>query len=530
MKNTTFGEDTVKLGIVVEVTAASISIQLDDSPDDEIRVRLARHSRIGSTIKIPVEGRSIFATVSSVASNAAGATILSADFLGELSSASFSRGVKFFPMPGAEVFAASENDQEEIFAPTGGDSLRIGTVFPTSSTIAALRAENLLSRHFAILGSTGTGKSTTLALVIHRLVELCPGAHVVILDPHNEYAEAFATNGVHVSTENLALPYWIMNFEEHVQIFVGRDVEGREEDVDILRRTLLAARKRSHTGMGSSKMTVDTPVPYKLSDLLSLIDGEMGKLDKAEEVTPFMRLKNRIDELRNDQHYAFMFSGLLVQDSLRALVSRLLRFPVDDRPVTTLDLSGVPSEIVDVVVSLFSRIVFDFALWSHKESGSTPILLVCEEAHRYVPNAQLDTNVQSARKTLERIAKEGRKYGVSLGLVSQRPSDLSEAVLSQCGTILSMRMNNERDRKFVSASMPEGAGSFLAALPTLQNRECIVAGEGVGCPLRVRLDYLEEHKRPASDDPEFTQTWKTDVISTDMLVDDTIAHWRRGSK
>ena len=162
------------------------------------------------------------------------------------------------------------------------------------------------------------------------------------------------------------------------------------------------------------------------------------------------------------------------------------------------------------------------------DSGDKTLLLVCEEAHRYVPNAAIETRIQSARKTLERISKEGRKYGVSLGLVSQRPSDLSEAVLSQCGTIVSMRMNNEKDRHFVSSAMPEGSKGFLAALPSLQNRECIVAGEGASCPIRVKLDYLEAHLRPASDDPSFISSWSRDTASAGDLVKQTVNTWRHG--
>ncbi|MEX0300616.1 MAG: ATP-binding protein, partial [Kordiimonas sp.] len=392
----------------------------------------------------------------------------------------------------------------------------------------SLKTEPLLSRHFAILGSTGTGKSSSVALLLHRLVEQHPNAHVVILDPHNEYERAFSGNGIHVSVDNLALPYWLMNFEEHVELLIGHKTEGFEAERDILKRCLFEARKKSGPTYSLKRLTVDTPIPYKLTDLIHSIDSELGRFDKAEDTRPFLKLKSKIEELRNDRRFAFMFSGMMVQDTLTDIVSQLLRFPVENRPISTLDLSGIPSDIVDVVVSLLSRLVFDFAMWSKRHTGATPILLVCEEAHRYVPNAALDTKIQSARKSLERIAKEGRKYGVSLGLVSQRPSDLSEAVLSQCGTIISMRLNNGRDQQFVKESMPDGAEDFLSSLPTLQNRECIVAGEGAICPMRVDLDFLDEHKRPASDDPNFGHAWRQDIDCLNNLVNHTIDNWRRG--
>jgi len=486
--------------------------------------------RIGSLLKIPVDESYIFGSVRTIEQCPTATHTFSVliDLLGELSPAGFSRGVKLFPLPGSPVLRTSAADLEVVFAPKADDTVRIGKVFQTTKVPAAVKAEALLSKHFAVLGSTGTGKSSTVALMIHRLVEKYPNAHVVMLDPHNEYASAFSSNGVHISTNDLALPYWLMNFEEHVEIFVGRNTTGREAEVDILKRSLFVARKKSGSNYALTRLTVDTPIPYKLTDLVQAIDDELGRLDKAEHSRPFLKLRNKIEELRNDRRFAFMFSGMMVQDTLAGLVSRLLRFPVEGRPISTLDLSGVPSDIVDVVVSLLSRLVFDFAMWSRRHAGATPILLVCEEAHRYVPHADLDSRVQSARKSLERIAKEGRKYGVSLGLVSQRPSDLSEAVLSQCGTILSMRLNNGKDRKFVGDTMPDGAENFLSALPTLQNRECIVAGEGVTCPMRVQLDFLDEHRRPASDDPHFSHAWRQDIDCLNDLVNDTIDNWRHG--
>ena len=517
------------VGHVTDVTPATLSVSVEKS----ILLKNQGNSnlfRLGTLLKIPVADSFIFGTIRSIEQNPATnhTFILLLDLLGELSASGFSRGVKLFPLPESPVLQASTLDLEVVFAPEADDTVRIGTVFPTDNVTAAIKAESLLSKHFAVLGSTGTGKSSTVALIIHRLVEKYPSAHVVILDPHNEYESAFSTNGVHISTEDLALPYWLMNFEEHVEIFVGRNISGREAEVDILKRCLFAARKKSSAAFSLLRLTVDTPIPYKLTDLIVAIDDELGRLDKAEQSRPFLKLRNKIEELRNDRRFAFMFSGMMVQDTLTDLVSKLLRFPVEGRPISTLDLSGVPADIVDVVVSLLSRLVFDFAMWSRRHAGATPILLVCEEAHRYVPHAGLDTRVQSARKSLERIAKEGRKYGVSLGLVSQRPSDLSEAVLSQCGTILSMRLNNGKDRKFVSDTMPDGAESFLSALPILQNRECIVAGEGAACPMRVQLDFLDEHRRPASADPHFSHAWRQDIDCLNDLVNDTIDNWRRG--
>jgi DNA helicase HerA-like ATPase len=245
-------------------------------------------------------------------------------------------------------------------------------------------------------------------------------------------------------------------------------------------------------------------------------------MDRAGDTSPYLRLKNKIDEVRADPRYGFMFSGMLVGDTMAAFVQRIFRLPGDGRPISIIDVSGVPNEITSVVVAVLARMVFDFAIWSRGEP-QRPILLVCEEAHRYVPADPAARG--SVARILGRVAKEGRKYGVALGLVTQRPSDLSDGVLSQCGTIIAMRLNNDRDQAFVRAAMPEGARGFLDALPALRNREAIVCGEGVAIPIRVAFDTLEEGRRPASDDPVFSALWR-ESGGEESMVARTVQRWR----
>jgi hypothetical protein len=318
-----------------------------------------------------------------------------------------------------------------------------------------------------------------------------------------------------------------MNFEEHCEVFLTSHGAERQLDSDILAKCLLQARAKSRVAQGLTKLTVDSPVPYLISDLLAGIQAAMGKLDRAGEVAPYMRLKTKIEETKNDPRYSFMFSGMLVSDTMADFLAKIFRLPGGGKPISIVDLSGVPSDIVQVVVATLSRMVFDFALWSRREP-QRPVLLVCEEAHRYVPSDRIDTGA-SVRKILERIAKEGRKYGVSLGLITQRPSDLAEGVLSQCGTIIAMRLNNERDQTFVRNAMPEGAKGFLDSIPALRNRECIICGEGVSIPIRVRLDDLEPEKRPASDDPVFSALWNS-VGDEAGILERTIHRWRSQGK
>ena len=240
-----------------------------------------------------------------------------------------------------------------------------------------------------------------------------------------------------------------------------------------------------------------------------------------------MRVKTKIEEIKSDPRYTFMFSGMMVADTMGSFLSRIFRLPGEGKPISIIDVSGVPSDITSVVVAVLSRMVFDYAIWSRNEP-QRPILLVCEEAHRYVPSER-NAHKSSVGKILGRIAKEGRKYGVSLGLITQRPSDLAEGVLSQCGTIIAMRLNNERDQAFVKAAMPEGARGFLDTIPALRNRECIVCGEGVSIPIRVAMDDLEANKCPASSDPVFSQLWQ-EAGGEDEIITRVIKRWRSQGK
>jgi DNA helicase HerA-like ATPase len=381
----------------------------------------------------------------------------------------------------------------------------------------------MLGKHFALLGSTGTGKSTSAALIMHRICDMAPEGHIVMIDPHGEYSAAFKGYGELFNVDNLAMPYWLMNFEEHCEVMLTSQGSDRQADADILAKCLLHARSKNRAAEGLTKLTVDSPIPYTLTDLSNAIQNEMGVLNKATDTAPYMRLKTKIDELKADPRYSFMFSGMLVADSMSTFISKIFRLPAKGKPISIVDVSGVPSDITSVVVAVLARLVFDYAIWSRNEL-QRPVLLVCEEAHRYVP-ADKTSSGQAVRKILERIAKEGRKYGVSLGLITQRPSDLAEGVLSQCGTIIAMRLNNERDQHFVKAAMPEGARGFLDVIPALRNRECIVCGEGVSIPIRVAFDDLEHSRRPASSDPMFSELWKQSG-EEEAMVARVVKRWR----
>ena len=345
-----------------------------------------------------------------------------------------------------------------------------------------------------------------------------------MIDPHGEYSAAFKNCGELFNVDNLQLPYWLMNFDEHCEVLLTTHGPDRQRDADILAKLLLAARTKGKDVSQYGKVTVDSPIPYLLADLHTILVNEMGKLDRAGDTLPFQRLKTKLDEIRADPRYTFMFSGMLVTDSMPALLAKLFRLPSQGRPISIVDVSGVPSEVTSVVVSVLARMVFDYAIWSRTEA-QRPLLLVCEEAHRYVPK---DENPKTARLFAASSSASPRKAvstASRLGLITQRPSDLAEGVLSQCGTIISMRLNNERDQACVRAAMPEGARGFLDAIPALRNRECIVCGEGVAIPIRVRFDDLEPEKRPASSDPSFARLWR-ETGDEAGIIQRTIKRWR----
>ena len=524
------------IGIVSEVAGAASQILLDARAMDALAASadplVAQAGQVGSQVKMRMAGLWLIANVRTLrlAEGHGDRVFAAIDFLGEGEEdkvtgriTRFRRGVTRYPVPGTPVFPISSADARQIYSAADRPHIDIGTVYPTKDTRAALYVDALLGKHFALLGSTGTGKSTSAALLLHRICEMAPQGHIVMIDPHGEYSAAFRGTGALYDASNLQMPYWLMNFEEHCEVLLTATGHDRHIDADILAKCLHAARAKSRMGQEMQRITVDAPVPYLLSDLAAILSAEMGKLDRAGDVAPYLRLKTKLEELKADPRYAFMFSGMLVADTMAAFIERVFRLPGQGKPISIIDVSGVPSEITSVVVAVLARMVFDFAIWSRGEP-QRPILLVCEEAHRYIPSGAA-AEEHSVGRILSRIAKEGRKYGVSLGLITQRPSDLAEGVLSQCGTIISMRLNNDRDQAFVRAAMPEGARGFLDSIPALRNRECIICGEGVAVPIRVAFDDLEESKRPASEDPVFTDLWR-EVGGEDAIIARTLKRWR----
>lgn len=489
------------------------------------------NTSIGAIVRISVRGTAVFCGLVDLGYDRAGEegkAIAELEYIGEGvhspdgALTGFRRGVSHFPQPGDPARFATEDELARIFAPPGLPYIPLGTVYPTRNVRAPILFDALLSRHFAIVGSSGAGKSTTVALLLDRIVGRAGHGHVVIFDPHGEYAHAFGEAAQVWDVDNLQLPYWAMNLDEHCEAFIAAG-DDRTVDANIMAKVLHRARQRNIHAEAPGRITADTPISYQYEDLTAALEDEAGKLEKLADASRYTQLRLTIEQFFHDRRYRFIFNPEHANHSLENILGDILRVPNAGKPISIIDLAGVPTEIVNVVVATLTRLILDYAIWSPRESRA-PILLICEEAHRYLP-AHDSAATRSVRRQLERVAREGRKYGVCLGLVTQRPSELSETALSQCGTLMSLRLNNQPDQEKLVAALTEGACSLAGAVGALRNRECIVSGEGVPVPMRVMIDELEAAKRPASDDPSFSQSWLHDRAD-DALLRETIRRWR----
>lgn len=531
-------QDKPRVGTVVSVTGSHALVMLDEDKHDADR---AARPQLGAIMSVDAGSSIVLGLVSAMSMPApsldAGGLdmrIIEIELIGEFTKptinapARFRRGVSAYPTLGDNVHVATRDELTALFAVNGAASVRVGVVKQDASIPATVNVDEIFSRHCAVLGTTGAGKSCAIALLLRAVLQRFPHAHIVILDPHNEYANSFGDGAVVFDPTNFSLPYWMLTFDELVEVlYPGRARDS--EEIEILADLLPAAKKMNlgGTGRGSrlrtdmTAVTVDTPSPYRISELLGLIDKALGGLDSARSGGPYKRLRSRIYTISQDARYAFMFGGLTVQDTLKDMLSELFRIPADGRPVSVIELGGLPAEVVQVVVSVVSRLAFEFGLWS---KGAAPIALVCEDAHRYAP-ADASEGFGPTRRSLIRIAKEGRKTGVSLWIASQRPTELDPTILSQCNTIFAMRLANQADQDALRAAVPDASTSLLSCLPSLGLGEAIAVGEGVPMPTRIRFDALPADAVPRSLTACFTDGWSVE-IEDNSFIDRIIEQWR----
>jgi hypothetical protein len=494
------------LGSVIAVRGSRASIGLL-APQGGRRVRVT----VGKFLGIRAENSLIVGVVADVSLRAEPVsrdqnvlTVAVLDVIGEIRNfatpaARFHRGVTDYPAIGDEAVAIGAEELRLIFNLSRPAVIEIGHLQQDSSIPAFVDLNEMLSKHFAVLGTTGVGKSSGVALILQQALAARPDLRVLVLDVHNEYRHCFGAKAQALSPLNMKLPFWLFNFEEIVDIFFGAR-PGLEEEVDLLAE-LIPQAKAAYCKVAASpgrlaikrpeaaevRYTVDIPLPYRIADLISLLDARMGKLENRSSRMLYQKLITRIETVSSDPRYAFMFERANVGgDTMADILGTIFRQPHNGVPMTIFQLAGFPSEVVDAVVSVVARMAFDLGLWS---DGASPLLLVCEEAHRYMP---CDEGVGFAptRRAIARIAREGRKYGVHLGLISQRPAELDPTILSQCNTLFAMRMTNDRDHMLLRSAVADAAADFLTFLPSLGAGEAFAFGEGVALPTRLRFKDL----------------------------------------
>lgn len=571
--------DPTLLGIVEDVTGASVRVKLgDDTAHGMLFVRGEgyRVGQAGSFVRIPAGYADLFGIVSQVGAGAAplnpdgtvqaGTRWLKVELIGEgHRNSGFQRGISQYPSIGDQVHVVTESDLRAIYTPGDEDAyVAIGRVASTESILAYVNLNKLVSRHSAVLGSTGAGKSTAVASLLAAVSnqQRFPASRVVLLDLHGEYAKAFGDRAnvfrinanVDEGEHSLCIPFWALNSEELVALTfgaVGGTTVGTilDQIADLKR---LSQPRNAPSGYRESEITADTPLPFSIHKLwydlhchhyathtVSLSQNQSRstrafELD-TDGVTPLVgnattierprfkaiannqifkgavadQPKGHIDLLETklkDPRLEFLFApgqwqvseGGATEHDLDTLLQNWLG---TEKPITVFDLSGIPSSILDDLVGALLRILYDAAFWgrARPEGARTrPLLVVLEEAHVYL-NTQTKSRASSAAR---RIAKEGRKYGVGLMLVSQRPSEIDSTVLAQCGTLFALRLTNESDRSQVRACSSDNLEGLFSMLPVLRTGEALIVGEAVSLPVRALIDLPPLGKRPDSEDPE----------------------------
>ena len=464
----------------------------------------------------------------------------------------FDRGVATYPLPQQTLYLTPKSELRFIYGHTGNAVIRLGEHVGSGGASCYADLNELLGKHTAILGSTGTGKSGTVAAIVHSILEKGNDSgyekwrpKIVILDPHNEYGKAFREHR-RLSTDEgtLSLPYWLLNLNETIDLLTGTTEFAATSQANIVKNALLELRKKSAKmlKLDTEKLTVDSPIPYELGDPSGLDDfgkgtdgqtcakGLVGEINAQRpdnknkgQHEEYNKVLRKLDSLMKDERLSFMMKPW---DGQSDQISDVLAQIMDQESrLIVVDLSGVPNEIAGTASAVLVRTLFSMKIWqTDEERQVSPVLLVCEEAHRYIPNSG-EAQYESAQDAIRRIAKEGRKYGIGLFLVSQRPSEVESTVLSQCNSWIVLRTSNEADRNHVRGILPDSLEGLTKMLSGLRRQEAIFVGQAATLPSRIMVRDLPEDKLPASNDIDFDKGWQTDAMSDTQLVE-IAERWR----
>lgn len=455
----------------------------------------------------------------------------------------FERGVSVYPTTGAEVHAVGQKDLKKMFVKFESKGYDVG-ILPSNPTVkVCLDPTALFGRHFAILGQTGSGKSWSVANLIQRAFQVMPKAHIIILDLHGEYCwkdeekgecSAFSNcNYRHVDARELEMPYWLMTYAELCDLLIDQTDFSAHNQTAAFREILIQLKDQEgkRPELELERVTLDTPIYFDLMQLRDLIEQRNGQIPGAKAGTwkngpltgKFDNFLMRLDSRLNDVRYDFLLKPKL-RDSSESLAELLRDFVGLGDPkssVTIIDLSSVPFDVRPPVAAQIGRLAFEFNYWN-SQYREFPILLICEESHIYIPRSA-EAQFKGSRKSMERIAKEGRKYGVGLGVVSQRPHEVSETVLAQCGTFLCLRITNPDDQNYIRSLAPEAERNLIEILAGLGRGECLALGEAV--PIPTRLQFYPADPPPNSDDIDFYLKWKEGL--DEVNVEEIVKRWRR---
>ncbi len=485
----------------------------------------------------------------------------------------FIKGIKNISIPPNGVSVASDEEIKNIFSINEGSKLIFSEHLVNPDIKIEMDGDKFFSKHIAVVGSTGSGKSCTVAKIIQEAKKLeqnqtLNNSHIIIFDIHGEYERAFPdANNLSVEKDTLKLPYWLMNSEELEDMFIESNENNSHNQVSQFKNAVITNKIKHNP---NTKVTYDSPVYFSIQEVQNYITNKnnevIGKLENENKpklsngtlvedtnryfdevfsfTTPstanatkasngtfngeFNRFMSRLETKMNDERLNFLLhtkkeDGTEYKTTdFKSLVEKLLGYVSINKNITIIDLSSLPFEVVSIVVSIISRIVFDFAYFSTRIAGNdktneTPFMLVYEEAHKYIPKNG-EVRYKNTRLAVERIAKEGRKYGVSSMIVSQRPSEISSTVFSQCNNFVVMRLNNPEDQAYIKRLLPEAVVSYGDALSSLEKREALIVGDAIATPTIVKI--LDAEPTPKSDDIKFYTEWKEDWknIAFDSII------------
>ena len=450
---------------------------------------------------------------------------------------SFVRGVRHYPTPGAKVYAVGLHEINAIFSKFRDYQFFIGQLASHKDYHLALDPRALFGRHFAIVGQSGAGKSWTVTSLIQNTIKAMPKSHIILLDLHGEYCwkdqsgtlqSSFSEEQVnYIDALDMEMPYWLMTFAELVDLFINRSDSGASMQMTFLRESLQQLKRKEAKRIGLASVSVDTPIYFSLAELYMQFKAANEERKDFGKVLgtlfgQFDEFLIRMQSRFNDVRYDFLLKPKICNnsESMPGLLRQFVGLGTKKGNITVVDLSSVPTDVRPAVCAQVGRLAYEFNYWN-PQRREFPITLICEEAHAYIPREK-GGQFDGAKRMMERIAKEGRKYGVSIGVVSQRPTELSETMLSQCSSFICLRTTNPDDQAYIRGLVPEAEGDLTDILSSLGRGEALVLGEAAPLPTRVQI--YRPNPEPKSNDVDYFTSWREGP--DDLDVAEIVNLWR----